>query len=296
MAKPSFSRKFNVNNLIWFTILMLYFYYFYTIIISGRISAFINPKLQIYCYIAAAFFVILAAAEIGSIKVKTSKLVRNSISYNRKSIKNRALSVRVHGGQNGKSEKQKSEKIKLGYLLFLAPLFMGIIVNPKWLNADVVNSKGINLTEKAYANTAQGFKLQENYDVSGDIIIINNSNYVGAIKDIYSNRDKYEGKKVSITGFVYKNKSMKDNQFALARMLINCCAADAEVFGVICNDSNSNQVKENQWIRIKGEITYGDNPIDISTSSKKIDKTIVPIIKVYSIENSEETANKYIYP
>ena len=53
--------------------------------------------------------------------------------------------------------------------------------------------------------------------VDNSTLEINSNNYTSILKDSHENVDKYVGKKIKFTGFVYRLFDFSENQFVLAR-------------------------------------------------------------------------------
>jgi putative membrane protein len=101
--------------------------------------------------------------------------------------------------------------------------------------------------------------------------------------DLFLNN--FIAKKVEITGFIYREKGMKDNQFAAARFALQCCSADATPYGVMIEYPNAKSYADDTWAKISGtieKINYKGNVI------MKINAT--------KIEKIEEPKSPYVYP
>ncbi|WP_337031642.1 TIGR03943 family putative permease subunit [Paenibacillus illinoisensis] len=66
---------------------------------------------------------------------------------------------------------------------------------------------------------------------------------------------QFAGKLISLTGFVYRDKSMDDeSHFALGRFLVMCCPADAAPFGVMIHIPDADIFPTDSWVQIDGTI------------------------------------------
>lgn len=71
---------------------------------------------------------------------------------------------------------------------------------------------------------------------------------------------------------------MSPNQFAVARLAISCCAADASPYGVMVEASSAGNYAEDTWVRITGTIgktLYNDNEI-VQIDAENIEKIDAP--------------------
>lgn len=125
------------------------------------------------------------------------------------------------------------------------------------------------------------------YNTSGDFIEITKGNYYFIVNDIYSAPEKYQGKKISIDGFVYKSKKLKKNEFIIARLILYCCAADAGMGGVIADAADLNDnLRKDEWIRVEG----------ILKLEKRDGGETVPVLRLESFKRIPADREPYIYP
>lgn len=61
------------------------------------------------------------------------------------------------------------------------------------------------------------------------IIEVAEDNYFERIGIISDNIESYKGRKVIISGFVFKDKGFKADEFVVARLMMTCCAVDSQV-------------------------------------------------------------------
>lgn len=243
-------KSLNINEIIWFIILACFSYYFGSLIFTGRIRLFIHPKMDSYVKFAFVFFIILSVYQLG--RIFTSR---------------------------------KENKIKYGYVIFMVPLILGLYVNPQGLNADAAENKGI------YVNGQNHFDHEHIHDyvkvnyLDKDEIILNDINFTDVINELNTHTDEYKGKKVELEGFILKEKDLDKNQFLIGRMLLSCCAADAQSIAILCQYENIQSVKQDQWVKVKGIVD--------SSTDKKGGRLLV--IKIESLEIIDEPVNKYIY-
>ena len=130
--------------------------------------------------------------------------------------------------------------------------------------------------------------IQNKLNISNNIIEINSKNYVSSLDEIINNCDKYEGKEIEITGFIYRDKNLdlKENQFIIARYMMVCCAADMQVAGLRCQLDNAQNIPDlKEWVKIKGKIK-NDTYEGVSD----------PLILIEQIEIDNTPDTSYVYP
>ncbi|KOY16724.1 hypothetical protein AMS66_09635 [Paenibacillus xylanivorans] len=95
---------------------------------------------------------------------------------------------------------------------------------------------------------------------------------------------QFAGKAISLTGFVYRDKSMDhESHFALGRFLVMCCPADAAPFGVMIHVPNADSFSTDSWVQIDGTIgsaqVNGEDTIEIrATKVTPVDQPSTPYI------------------
>jgi uncharacterized repeat protein (TIGR03943 family) len=97
--------------------------------------------------------------------------------------------------------------------------------------------------------------------------------------------DKFIGKKVEISGFVYREDKMKANQFVVARLAMQCCSADASPFGLLIESAQAESHALDSWVKITG--TLGTTIYNDSDLMK---------IAAASIEKINASKTPYVYP
>jgi uncharacterized repeat protein (TIGR03943 family) len=119
---------------------------------------------------------------------------------------------------------------------------------------------------------------------TSDYIEINSANYADILKDSHENIDKYIGKKIKFTGFVYRLYDFSENQFVLAREMIISSDNQAVVVGFLCRSGNAIQFNNKAWVEVEGTITRGNYHGDL------------PVIEVDNIEETNVPEVEYVYP
>ncbi|WP_027308347.1 TIGR03943 family protein [Caloramator sp. ALD01] len=162
----------------------------------------------------------------------------------------------------------------LPYFIFLIFIFVAGTYEFENASQNIAQNKEANFT----------FPIKTAGRVLGDgLTEVKNSNYLDVMDELHKNLDRYEGREIVIDGFVFKDKSFNENQFVVARMLITCCAADAQIIGLMVEGENN--LKENEWVRVEGVIKKG-----------VYNGEIIPVIKCKGVKLIEKPKEEYIYP
>lgn len=253
--------KLNKSEFKWFLILIGFTYYVSYLLSTGKIYFFLNPRMVRSVYLSFAIFFLLAIFQF------------------------RRLFIAV-----------ENNKRKISFCIFLVPLFLGIYINPQGLNSEVATKRGITVISNVSTKQDKGTnsKMEQEGSASDSLkdntLVIDGKNFTQITDDIcYNSPNKYEGRRVTITGFVYRDDSKLKNEFLVARLMMVCCAADTEVVGLSCDCSKASTLKNNEWVKITGVIKSETCNID----SKK---NIKPVIRVENVEHAEQPKNQYVYP
>lgn len=278
-------KKLNLNELLWFIILISFTCYFYMIISTNKITLFVHPKMVKYVRFALYFFIVLV----------------------------------IFQGKNIFSNR-KSKPLKIGYIMFLIPLILGIFFKSEGVSVENVINKGFSLTSQLKINNlkhkhttlADGTEICE-YDekhnsstenvngtlkntlestslVNGGSINMTNENFINTYEDIYGNPYNYVGRVINMKGSIYKQKGLNKDEFILSRILVSCCAADAQLVGLLCEYSEGKALPEGTWVNIEGTLAEEE-----FKDAKSGEISVIPIIKVTKIEKVDKHNNEYIY-
>lgn len=259
-------KRFNINEFIWFVILVSFAYYIYELFNTGKINLYIHPKMFKYVLFSLVIFIILAIFQ-----------VKRIFTFS------------------------KTKKIKLGYIIFIIPLFLAFAVNPDTLNAQVVANKGGNIVsnnmysseEASEKNYEESLETEKNTDL--DIADGYNSpdgeRFMETLGAVYGDLDEMIDKEIELSGFIYIEESLPKESFVIGRLMLSCCAADTEIIGLLAEWDEINKFEENEWIKITGKVssTRYYNPYNET-------EEVHPLIKVTKVEVIDPPKNQYVYP
>ena len=228
------------------------------IIATGNIGNFINEKMFIYTYISLGLLVIFFVREIFSDE---------------------------HG----------SNRIKILNLICFVFLIFGIIayngnLSQEYLNFIKNNRDG--RTTKMVVNSKSSVvdnKQQEIENAKKEEVVINDENYISTLNDMYEHIDNYVGRKIKVQGQIFKSENMKDNEIAIGKYYMYCCAVDMSLTGFMINKDDNFKLVENSWYDIEAVISshkYEMGPGQI------IDE---PILKIIDYKKIEKPANTLVY-
>ncbi|MBW6411199.1 TIGR03943 family putative permease subunit [Clostridium weizhouense] len=214
----------------------------------------------------------------------------------------------------------KKKKIKFkNYIIFMIPLIMIFFMESNSVSSTAIKSSDINVNttsnvisdsnlnnlsrdninqdnnlendsrsdvyKEKYENNLQVTSDKKELDIKDNVININSKNFIFSLDEILANPEKYVGQDIEITGFVYKDKNIKENEFIIGRFMMVCCAADMQIAGIKCDINNLESYDNDTWVKVKGKIKT-----DI------YEGTIEPVIVVEKIEKDLNPDTSYVYP
>jgi putative membrane protein len=135
-----------------------------------------------------------------------------------------------------------------------------------------------NEYDKPYAKYAKKLYKQP-------VIQIKDEGFIETITVIDMFKDSFIGKKIELSGFVYRENDLKPDQFVVARFAIQCCSADGMPFGFVSEYPHAQNYAKDSWVKVTGTIgktTYNENEI--------------VQIRVEKVSKIETPQTPYVYP
>ncbi len=133
-----------------------------------------------------------------------------------------------------------------------------------------------------FYNATSRVTIKDGVDTSK--LEVNCNNYTNILKDSHENIDKYVGKEIKFTGFVYRLFDFNENQFVLAREMIISSENHAVVVGFLSECDTVRDFKDGAWVEVEGVITKGNYHGDI------------PVIKIKSIKETNVPKDEFVFP
>ena len=118
-----------------------------------------------------------------------------------------------------------------------------------------------------------------------DTIVVTEELFMEILTAIDLYLDQFIGKKIELSGFVYREPDMTGNQLVVARFAMDCCSADALPYGVLVEYARAASYEDDTWLRVHGVIDktmYNDNEI--------------MVFKPRQLEVIPEPSSPYVYP
>lgn len=169
---------------------------------------------------------------------------------------------------------------RLGYILFIGTLTLGLLVPISPLGATTASQKGIKFMQTGSAAPVSLPALPAEQPA----LLITDENHVKYVTACYENTAAFTGKTISMKGFVCRPDQLPSQQFLVARFEISCCAADAVPSGFMVEWNDGQSVKNDSWVEVHGQLDtfeYLGNKL--------------PVIKATQVIPIQPLATPYVY-
>ncbi len=155
--------------------------------------------------------------------------------------------------------------------------------NPKLSIMSIEDAKLYTKFKTEYFNEAYSLHAMKLY--KQDVIQIKEEGFMETMTTLEMFMEHFIGKKVEISGFVYREDTMKANQFVVARLAMQCCSADASPFGLFIESTNAQSHAVDSWVKLTG--TLGTTTYNGSEIMK---------VSATNIEKISASKTPYVYP
>ena len=118
------------------------------------------------------------------------------------------------------------------------------------------------------------------------VIVMNDQNFAAWLTELYMQLDSWIGTKITVSGSVWKDQDyFAADEFAVARMMMLCCAADMQPVGFLAQWAEAKNLTDNDWVMVSGTV-----------GKKQYDSSADPIIIVDSVKKIPRPQREYLYP
>lgn len=223
------------------------------LLITGEISLYINPRLKWLVALSVLMLVILGVVQLWNLRQR--ELHRIGV---------------------------------WGYVMSIIPMVFLLLVAPKVLDASSVQKRGVQLKPNPTIEVVQ--KSENPYQKlvkelgQKNVISFEEKTYLDIINTINMYPEKLKGKKIKIYGFVYRDQTIKKNEFILGRFMVTCCTADSAVAGFLVKSEKAGSFKNDQWLEIVGTL-----------DTEPYDGEEIPVIRLEKSKRIEPLKDPYIY-
>ncbi|MFC7061894.1 TIGR03943 family putative permease subunit [Halobacillus seohaensis] len=258
------------------------------LLISGDIQKFIAPRMMPYMYFALCVIAILAMIQF----------FKSDPSDGEHSC---------DCGHNSEYSSSKGRSLLI-YLLFIVPIFSGMLFSDHVLGSSQAAKKGFKyelrststddefnkanaedtdelLNDPAIITTKERYPQLHSTLKKSNTLLLNEDNYIGAISLMEDQINDYVGKEIKVKGFVFREGSFPEDRIVVGRFGISCCVADGGIYGLLiqANGQDFTNYKDDTWVEVTGEVkkiqhNNWELPMIEPTKIKKIDVPDEPYV------------------
>ena len=117
-----------------------------------------------------------------------------------------------------------------------------------------------------------------------EIIDLNETNYTNVLKSANENIDSYVGKKVRITGYIYRLIDFDDTQFVVARDMKFNESSNSIIVGFLCESKEASKYADGTWVEVIGTIKKGRFTDELA------------VLDVVTIKETDKPENIFVNP
>ena len=164
------------------------------------------------------------------------------------------------------------------FLVLVVPIALATVISPDKYGSVMVRNRGtVETLDTASSDTQSAPKHVAGPD--GPAIVEVGDLLIAA--QTKPGMAQYDGKRVEVIGQI---TPLGDKEFEVVRMLMLCCAADAQMLAVRVQSDPRPPLQPMQWVKVMGRVNF----------AKKGDLE-VPIITAESVVVAPEPADRYVY-
>lgn len=249
-------------------LLLAYSWYIHGLVFNGSLFHYVAPRMEVAVKLASIGLILLAGAQIWM-----------ALGGNR----GRRLSCDCCGPAASPNGFRSS---KLLYTLFLLPVAYAVLLPTGVSGSELAGVKGMTLSGPDGPQASVSTLLPSPGDAAGrgaadddynsdfaalakrlyakSEIVVPETGYLEVLRSVDLYLDRFAGKRMTVSGFVFREKEMQPNEFAVARLVMSCCAADASSYGVLVRVSGETDLLQDTWVKVSGTVvkgSYGGEPV-----------------------------------
>ncbi|GAC92202.1 hypothetical protein KN10_2638 [Anoxybacillus flavithermus NBRC 109594] len=271
---------------------------FIKLLLSGNLTNYIAPKMLPFIYFATFTLLLLGSIQIWR---KEEDRCCHHCEGGHHVPKTVGQSIRVYG-------------------VFIVPLLIGFMFSNYVLDSSLAAKRGVQLGGREiseenkqiveqFLEDPEGYmenideqienimqdegmeKVEKQEQLKEDLleaqtVVVNDEKYVSTLNFINEQIDAMIGKRIEITGFVFRERDFAANEFVVARYGLTCCVADATVYGILVKTDEAAKWENDTWVKVEGiidETTYRERfvPVIIKPSVTVVNAPEQPYVYEY---------------
>jgi putative membrane protein len=123
------------------------------------------------------------------------------------------------------------------------------------------------------------------------VITLSDKDYWDTINRIFEESATVAGKRLTVQGFVFREKSLPKGYIIVARNLMWCCSADVSVIGIVAKGVTLAAYEDNTWVEVTGVLGVED--IDMFEFGQT---SPCPVVNVASIRRVAKPESVMVFP
>lgn len=152
-------------------------------------------------------------------------------------------------------------------------------------NIKAVNPQAEIIFEGENGEIDEIFEDDLPYDLSQEVLELDNYGYGIWYLDSLDHLERYVGKTVEFVGMVLHPDNYPADYFVPGRMAMTCCADDMAFLGFVCKYDGAKDLEQKQWVKVKAKVAVeywkdynGEGPILHAISVEKTKEPKEPVI------------------
>ena len=152
-------------------------------------------------------------------------------------------------------------------------------------NIKAVNPQAEIIFEGENGEIDEIFEDDLPYDLSQEVLVLDNYGYGIWYLDSLDHLERYAGKTVEFVGMVLHPDNYPADYFVPGRMAMTCCADDMAFLGFVCKYEGAKDLEQKQWVKVKAkiEVEYwkdynGEGPVLHAIAVEKTKEPEEPVI------------------
>ena len=129
--------------------------------------------------------------------------------------------------------------------ILMMPVFFLLTIYGRSLGTDAFSKRALNPGQIVLKGDSNQLKLP-----SGP-----SADRATSLLSLLADAEKFDGKRVTAEGMVYRSVKSGDNTFMLFRFAVVCCAADALPLSVTVKHTATEALNNDTWVRVNGIFT-----------------------------------------
>lgn len=152
-------------------------------------------------------------------------------------------------------------------------------------NIKAVNPSADVIFEDSNGEIDEIFEEDLPYDLTQDVVILDNEGYGIWYLDSMDHLERYIGKKLQFVAMVLRPENFPKNYFVPGRMAMTCCADDMAFLGYACEFAGAEDLKQKEWVKVTATVAkeywadyQGEGPVLHAISVEKTKAPKEPVI------------------